>query len=635
MIDQATVQQIFDAADILQVVSEFVNLKKRGANYVGLCPFHNEKTGSFNVSPSRGIYKCFGCGKGGNAVNFIMEHEQMSYVEALKYLATKYGIAVEEHVMSDEQRRERSERESMIVVLSYARDFFIEQLHRAEEGRALALSYLRHRGIPPEMIDKFSIGYSPSIRDAFHRAALEKGYKQEYLVKTGLVIENEWGCVDRFRERVIFPIQDIAGKVIAFGGRTMSVDKKIAKYVNSPESEIYHKSRVLYGIYQAKRSIVKRDRCILVEGYTDVISFHARGIENVVASSGTALTTEQVRLIRRLTPNVTIIYDGDPAGIKASLRGIDLLLEEGLNARVVLLPRGEDPDSFARGHSSTELSGFIAREETDFISFKTRLLLEDAGDDPIERARVISDIVRSIAKIPDNITRSVYVRETAMQMEVEERVLYMEINKLRRQAPQRASSPAAIPADRIAAPISPCDIEERVLVRYLLLFGTLELERGEDETDAATVGEFIISELDADDLTLLNPLYNAIREEYRRQMTSRAFLPSRHFIAYPDERVSTLVADILSEPYELSKLWTRQENCMENEQMRLTDFLPKVLNNYKMRRLEMLILDVNNRILELQNEGNSAEILEWIKRKRALDDLRAKLSIELGRTGVR
>ncbi|MDY5014236.1 MAG: DNA primase, partial [Butyricimonas virosa] len=422
MIDQATIQKIFDAADIYEVVSDFVSLKKRGVNYLGLCPFHNEKTGSFTVSPAKGIYKCFGCGKGGNAVNFIMEHEQMSYVEALKYLAEKYHIPVEEKELTEEQRKEKTERESMLIVSSYANEYFQYQLWNTDEGRSVGLGYLRQRGISDEMIRKFGLGYNPEGWGAFTKAAQEKGYKKEFLVKTGLTVENEKGLFDRFRARVMFPVFDLAGKVIAFGGRTMTTDKKISKYLNSPESEIYHKSKTLYGIFLAKKSIVQQDRCILVEGYTDVISFHAKGIENVVASSGTSLTIEQIRLIRRLTPNVTIIYDGDAAGIKASLRGIDLVLEEGLNVRVLLLPDGEDPDSFARSHTPQDLADFIANNETDFINFKTKLLLGTAGDDPVERARLITDIVRSIAKIPDNIVRSVYVRETAHQLDVEERV---------------------------------------------------------------------------------------------------------------------------------------------------------------------------------------------------------------------
>ena len=422
MIDQATIQKIFDAADIYEVVSDFVSLKKRGVNYLGLCPFHNEKTGSFTVSPAKGIYKCFGCGKGGNAVNFIMEHEQMSYVEALKYLAEKYHIPVEEKELTEEQKKEKTERESMLIVSSYANEYFQYQLWNTDEGRSVGLGYLRQRGISDEMIRKFGLGYNPEGWGAFTKTAQEKGYKKEFLVKTGLTIENEKGLFDRFRARVMFPVLDLAGKVIAFGGRTMTADKKISKYLNSPESEIYHKSKTLYGIFFAKKSIVQQDRCILVEGYTDVISFHAKGIENVVASSGTSLTIEQIRLIRRLTPNVTIIYDGDAAGIKASLRGIDLVLEEGLNVRVLLLPDGEDPDSFARSHTPQDLADFIANNETDFINFKTKLLLGTAGDDPVERARLITDIVRSIAKIPDNIVRSVYVRETAHQLDVEERV---------------------------------------------------------------------------------------------------------------------------------------------------------------------------------------------------------------------
>ena len=468
MIDQATIQKIFDAADIYEVVSDFVSLKKRGVNYLGLCPFHNEKTGSFTVSPAKGIYKCFGCGKGGNAVNFIMEHEQMSYVEALKYLAEKYHIPIEEKELTEEQKKEKTERESMLIVSSYANEYFQYQLWNTDEGRSVGLGYLRQRGISDEMIRKFGLGYNPEGWGAFAKAAQEKGYKKEFLVKTGLTIENEKGLFDRFRARVMFPVLDLAGKVIAFGGRTMTADKKISKYLNSPESEIYHKSKTLYGIFFAKKSIVQQDRCILVEGYTDVISFHAKGIETVVASSGTSLTIEQIRLIRRLTPNVTIIYDGDAAGIKASLRGIDLVLEEGLNVRVLLLPDGEDPDSFARSHTSQDLADFIANNETDFINFKTKLLLGAAGDDPVERARLITDIVRSIAKIPDNIVRSVYVRETAHQLDVEERILYTEIAKVRlkneekpSKVPDTTSKPQKTPPTRGA---TPSDIEDSVLI---------------------------------------------------------------------------------------------------------------------------------------------------------------------------
>ncbi len=640
MIDQATIQKIFDAADIYEVVSDFVSLKKRGVNYLGLCPFHNEKTGSFTVSPAKGIYKCFGCGKGGNAVNFIMEHEQMSYVEALKYLAEKYHIPVEEKELTEEQKKEKTERESMLIVSSYANEYFQYQLWNTDEGRSVGLGYLRQRGISDEMIRKFGLGYNPEGWGAFTKTAQEKGYKKEFLVKTGLTIENEKGLFDRFRARVMFPVLDLAGKVIAFGGRTMTADKKISKYLNSPESEIYHKSKTLYGIFFAKKSIVQQDRCILVEGYTDVISFHAKGIENVVASSGTSLTIDQIRLIRRLTPNVTIIYDGDAAGIKASLRGIDLVLEEGLNVRVLLLPDGEDPDSFARSHTPQDLADFIANNETDFINFKTKLLLGSAGDDPVERARLITDIVRSIAKIPDNIVRSVYVRETAHQLDVEERVLYTEIAKVRlKNEEQPSKSPVMTPELKVTTPTrgaTPCDIEESVLIRYLLLFGDSELyeEERNGYMRSVSVGEFIIRELGEDDLELLNPVFRTMQQEYQRQYESPSFIPARYFISYPDIKVSTMAANILSEPYELSKIWYKMDSFVETEQMKLGELLPKILDNYKMRRVEMLSRDIDNRILESQNSKDPSQIVELLKRKNAINVIRRKLNEKLGRTGI-
>lgn len=642
MIDQATIQKIFDAADIYDVVSEFVSLKKRGANYIGLCPFHNEKTGSFTVSPAKGIYKCFGCGKVGNAVGFIMEHEQMSYVEALRFLAAKYHITIEEKEMTEEQRREQTERESMLIVTGYANEYYQYQLWHTDEGRSVGLGYLRQRGISDEMIRKFGLGYNPEEWGAFTKAAVAKGYKKEFLVKTGLTIENERGAFDRFRARVIFPVHDLAGKVIAFGGRTMTADKKVAKYLNSPESEIYHKSKTLYGVYLAKKSIIQHDRCILVEGYTDVISFHAKGVENVVASSGTSLTIEQIRLIHRLTPNVTIIYDGDAAGIKASLRGIDLVLEEGLNVRVLLLPDGEDPDSFARAHSPQELADYIAANETDFINFKTKLLLGAAGDDPVERARLITDIVRSISKIPDEITRSVYVRETSRMLEVEEKVLYTEIAKIRLKGDEQAARPGARPSAPDPAPVArevtPCDLEEMAIVRYLLLFGTEPLyeEEANGYARVVTVGEFIVRELAADDLEMQNPLCRTIQTEYQRRYESPDFDPARYFGTHPDIRVSTLAANMLSEPYELSKIWYKMDNLVETEQMKLAELLPKVVDNYKMRRVEMLSAEIDNQILESQQKKEDAErLMGLLRRKNVLNKIRARLNERLRRTGVR
>ncbi|WP_251620023.1 DNA primase [Odoribacter lunatus] len=645
MIDQATIQKIFDTADIYEVVSDFVSLKKRGINYVGCCPFHNEKTGSFTVSPAKGIYKCFGCGKGGNVVNFIMEHEQMSYVEALRYLAARYNILIEEKELSEEEKKEKSERESMLIVTNYAEDFFVDQLFNTDEGKSVGISYFKRRGLDEETIRKFGLGYNPEAWDAFTKSALEKGYKKEFLIKTGLTIESDRGLFDRFRARVIFPIRDIAGKIIAFGGRIMTNDKKSAKYLNSPESEIYHKSRTLYGIYFAKKSIIQQNRCYLVEGYLDVISFHRKGIENTVASSGTSLTIEQIRLIRRLTPNVTIIYDGDAAGIKASLRGIDLVLEEGLNVRVVSLPDGEDPDSFALAHTPEELLAYIQEHETDFINFKTKLLLGQAGDDPIEKAKLISDIVHSISLIPDAITRSVYVRETANTMKVEENILYNEIARIRHEkAPQNEykKHPETPPVKVVHEPDATynseklCEIEEMVIIRYLLLFGDTELyeEENESGTCSVSVGEYIIHELNDDDLDLLHPEFNKILHEYQQNYKTTGFIPAKFFIGHIDPAISSIAANILSEPYELSKMWKSQEDTIASEEKILSELLPKILDNYKMRRVDILTQEADDKILELQKNGDTEEILFWIKQKNAINTIRLRLNERLHRTGV-
>jgi DNA primase len=421
MISQETVNKIFDVVDIVEVISDYVTLKKSGTNYKGLSPFSNEKTPSFMVSPSKGIFKDFSSGKGGNAVGFLMEHEKLSYPEALQYLARKYNIEIEETEMSPEEIQQRNERESLLAVTSYAQKFFTEQLNTAE-GKAVGLSYLRQRGFRDDIIRKFQLGYSPEDRKALTNSAVKAGYKQEFLVKTGLTIEKEDYVFDRFAGRVIFPIHGISGNVVGFGGRTLKSDKNIAKYVNSPESDIYHKSRILYGLFQAKKSIVSNNRCFLVEGYTDVIALHQAGIENVVSSSGTALTVEQIRLIKRFSENITVLYDGDEAGLKASFRGIDMILEEGLNVKVVLFPDGEDPDSFSQGRSSSEFIEFIDSNEQDFITFKTEVLISDTKNDPIKRANMITDIVRSVAVIPDGIKRSVFLKECSKLLDTEEAV---------------------------------------------------------------------------------------------------------------------------------------------------------------------------------------------------------------------
>lgn len=437
MIDQATIDRILDAAQIVDVVSEFVTLRRRGVNYIGLCPFHNEKTPSFSVSPSKGLCKCFSCGKGGNVVHFIMEHEQLSYYEALKWLAKKYNIEIKERELTTEEKQAQSLRESLFVVNQFASEYFQNILYNDIDGQRIGMTYLRGRGFRDDIIKKFQLGFSTESHDALAKAAIQKGFKEDYLVKTGLCYRKDDGSLrDRFWGRVIFPVHTLSGKVVAFGGRVLNAATKNVqmKYVNSPESEIYHKSRELYGIYFAKQAIVRQDRCFLVEGYTDVISMHQSGIENVVASSGTALTSEQIRLIHRFTNNITMLYDGDGAGIKASLRGIDMLLEEGMNIKVCLLPDGDDPDSFARKHNATDYQAYINGHEVDFIRFKTNLLMEEAGKDPIKRASLISSIVKSISVIPDAIVRSVYIRECSQLLQMEEKILVEATAKLTEQA---------------------------------------------------------------------------------------------------------------------------------------------------------------------------------------------------------
>lgn len=429
-IDNATVQRILDAADIVEVVSDFVTLKRRGANYVGLCPFHNDRSPSFYVSKAKGMCKCFSCGEGGSPVSFIMKLEQLSFTEALRYLAKKYNIEIEEHEMTDEERQAETDRENMLAVNDFAMRYFEQNLAETAEGRDVGLSYFRYRGISDAMVSRFHLGYALEERDALFQKGISRGYSEKYLMSTGLCTRTDDGRVfDRFRGRVIYPILSLSGKVVAFGGRTLSKEKKIAKYVNSPESDIYLKRRELYGLYQAKQAIAKAQKCILVEGYMDVISMHQAGVCNVVASSGTALTVEQVRLIKRFTSNVTLIYDSDAAGIKASLRGIELLLQDGMDIKVLLLPEGEDPDSFAQSHSSTDVEEYIRTHETDFISFMSRTLMGEAADDPARRAQVITRVVRTIAMIPDEITRSVYAQECSRLLFIDENVLRREIGK--------------------------------------------------------------------------------------------------------------------------------------------------------------------------------------------------------------
>ena len=543
-IDRETVQHILDTADIVDVVSDFVSLKRRGANYIGLCPFHNERTPSFSVSKAKGICKCFSCGKGGSPVNFIMELEQLSYQEALRYLAKKYNIEIVEHEMSEQEKQEESQRESMLAINAFALQHFESNLADTPDGREIDLAYFRQRGINDAMIAKFHLGYAIENGNTLHAAAIAKGYNEKYLLETGLCIKSERGTVyDRFKGRVIYPVHSVSGKVVAFGGRTLRSDKSMAKYVNSPESIIYSKSRELYGLYQAKQSIAKKNKCILVEGYMDVISMHQSGVENVVASSGTSLTEGQIRLIHRFTDNVTVIYDSDPAGIKASLRGIDMILAEGINVKVLSLPDGDDPDSFAQSHSAQELEDYLANE-TDFIRFKTKILLNDAAGDPIARSRVITDILRTIAVIPDAVTRTVYIAECSRAFEIDEQVLMLQLSKLiaeRNEAIERQSKQAearnSIDGISVEPANSPATVQhpvaeaskpglatlegkekflepfERELLRFVIKYGMVDLCEAEDE-NGETVNlktvDYINYELQKEEISFSIPLYRRI-----------------------------------------------------------------------------------------------------------------------------
>ena len=612
MIDQATIDRILDAAQIVEVVSDFVTLRKRGVNYVGLCPFHNEKTPSFSVSPSKGLCKCFSCGKGGNAVHFIMEHEQMSYPEALRYLAKKYNIEIKERELTNEEKEVQSNRESMFIVNNFARDYFQNLLKNHVDGRSIGLAYFRQRGFRDDIIDKFQLGFSTEGRDALAQEALRKGFKQEFLVKTGLCYEtDDHKLRDRFWGRVMFPVHTLSGKVVAFGGRVLSTEnKKLAKYVNSPESEIYHKSNELYGIYFAKQAIVKQDRCFLVEGYTDVISMHQSGVENVVASSGTSLTPGQIRLIHRFTNNITVLYDGDMAGIKASIRGIDMLLEEGMNIKVCLLPDGDDPDSFARKHNATEFQNFIQEHETDFIRFKAQLLMEDAGKDPMKRAELINDIVRSIAVIPEAIVRDVYIKECGQLLRIEDKLLVSEVAKRRELQAEKGNKPIAsnnAPTPQpgeMPPPFPPEEMEadtyqsfipqegkegqefykyERLIIQMIVRYGEKVMCNLTDEEGnevPVTVVEYVINDLKEDELAFHNPLHRRILSEASEHIHDQEFASERFFVAHPDPKISTIATELASDRYQLSKYHSKTQKLVTDEE-RLYEMVPMLMINFK------------------------------------------------------
>jgi len=642
MIDQTTIDRITDAAQIQDVVSDYVTLKKRGVNLLGLCPFHNEKTPSFIVSPGKGIFKCFGCGKGGNSVHFVMEHEQITYYEALKFLAKKYNIEVQERELSSEEMAVRNDRESMFLVNEFAQKHFSNTLHNHIDGKSIGLSYFRERGFREDIITKFQLGYSLDQRDAFTQIAIKVGYLKEFLVKTGLTFEGENNYLaDRFRGRVMFPVHSLSGKVVAFGGRVLKKDDKTAKYVNSPESEIYHKSNELYGIYFAKQAIVKQDRCFLVEGYTDVISMHQSGIENVVASSGTSLTPGQIRLIHRFTENVTVIYDGDSAGIKASIRGIDLLLEEGLNIKVLLLPDGDDPDSFARKHNASDFIDYVEKESSDFIRFKTNLLLADAGNDPVKRAGLVLDIVRSISIIPNNIIRGEYVKECSTLLNVDEQMLYHQINQLKNTeqekiASRRQNDAPPIPHfedmdDGAPAPIvSKFEAEERNILQLLVKYGDKLFFYSDTENQhPVTVGDYIMEELERDNIQFGNPLYALMLEEFKGNSKQDGFVAERFFLYHPNSEISMITADLISEKYTLSRIHSKIKK-VEDDADRFIDLIPRVVFEFK----NSLILDLIKQKLtamKIANDNKNNKLVDEIMREMSqLEVVKRELSKTLG-----
>jgi len=667
MIDQITIARIQDAAQIVDVVSDFVTLRKRGVNFVGLCPFHDDRTPSFYVSPSKNICKCFACGEGGSPVHFIMKHEQLSYYEALKYLARKYNIEVVEKELTDEEKAAQNDRDSMFILNEYARDYFMKTLHEHPEGKAIGLTYFRERGFRDDIIHKFQLGYSLEQRDAFSTEAQKAGYKRDYLLKTGLSAGGENGSplIDRFRGRVIFPVHTLSGKVVAFGGRILKKVENTGKYVNSPESEIYSKSNELYGIYFAKNAIVKQDKCFLVEGYTDVISMHQAGIENVVASSGTALTHGQIRMIHRFTENITVLYDGDAAGIKAALRGIDLLLEDGMNVKVLLLPDGEDPDSFARKQNAESFQTYISEHETDFIRFKTQLLLREVGDDPIKRAGLISNIVQSISVIPDAIKRSVYIQECAHQLEVSEKVLIGAVNKIRianydkrkeaseknRQTDISEAIASAIEDETIATSPAknPYDRFEREIIRYIIRYATTPLfvryklekrkigrEIAEEKVPTEigpSVIDFVKYDFERDHIVFTHPLYRQIFEEVCEHSADEDFDSTRYFSVHPNPQIGRLAADLLSDKYHLSKIHAKSigeeidsEDSRLAEKNDLENLVPRATTELKYAYVLEKIKDLK----KTMQSADSDELFMLITQLQELQTIKKELSKLLG-----
>ncbi|MBO7320352.1 MAG: DNA primase [Bacteroidales bacterium] len=672
MIDRNTVQKILDTAEIVDVVSDFVTLKRRGANYIACCPFHNEKTPSFSVSPSKGIFKCFGCGKAGSAVTFVMEQEHLTYSEALKYLGKKYGIEVVEKEETEEDTQERLRHESLLVVSEFARQFYTDTLFHTDAGRAIGLSYFRQaRGFSDETIKKFGLGFSPDPRKmegttTLAAAAQKAGYKREYLIATGLCIErNDKSLADKFYDRVMFPIHSLSGRVIAFGGRTLLTDKSVAKYVNSPETEIYHKSDVLYGIYQAKSAIAKLGKCYLVEGYTDVISFHQAGIENVVASSGTSLTQGQIRLIKRFTNKITVLYDGDPAGIKASIRGIDMLLEEGMEVKVALFPDGHDPDSFARSHSVDQITKFLDEAETDFIDFKYELLAKDIAKDPLRKAGLIKEIVRTISLIPDRIVRTVYIEQSAQKLDVKQEILSQEVSKTRRdniisgedakrkseeREARRKELEKTLPAEEVppqtntpqAAHIDPevpfLEPYEKEILYYLVKFGEhiIHFEEhmivgSEQPVQEITVSEYISAELEYEKFELQNSVLKKVYDLYfeHKEQEGKNGQMEKWFANHPDKHISQAVIDLIYQKHSVN-IKEFQRTLVPEENL-IGKYVPKIILVYKTKVIEYTYNLLIKQLGQAQQENNIELQNELMQQIQILMPIKNQFSKELKR----
>ena len=652
MIDRATVDKIIDAANIVDVVSEFVTLRKAGVNYKGLCPFHDDTTPSFMVSPAKNICHCFACGKGGTPVSFLMEHEQITYPEALRWLAKKYNIEIEERELTDEEKREQSERESMFIVNEWARDYFHDILNNDVDGQAIGKQYFRSRSIRDDIIEKFQLGFSPTKRDAVAQAAQAKGYQKEFLVKTGLCIENEKGIYDRYSGRVIFPWLNVSGKVVAFGGRLLDSRTKGVqqKYVNSPDSEIYHKERELYGLYQAKKAIVKEDCVYMVEGYTDVIAMHQCGLENVVANSGTALSVYQIRLLHRFTSNIVLLYDGDEAGIHAAIRGTDMLLQEGMNIKVLILPDGDDPDSFSRKHSAQEFKAYIEEHQTDFIEFKTRLLIEKEKD-PIKRSEAISSIVRSISVIPNQIVRDTYLTTCAHRLQVSEQTLLNVMNNYirrdieekekereREQRSQDATAP--VEEETPSASLIPIGLHtvgeqvtevERLMIQNIIRHGEEviyeNVETEEGDTVNLTLAQYVAYDLGQDGLTFHDELYNRILAECVEHCGEPGFKAATYFTQHPDIEVSQLASKMIVNRYQLGKRFENQEREGELKQR----ILHLVLNF----RMDIIVARLKEIKKALSQPGMKTEqIMQLMTEYKETQELRDALAKQLGRDVV-